>query len=98
MGHGTQYMIVNTSHMVITRNPVMSRLMELSRLNVIFLRNNCTRESIVVFIHVDLLTNLKFVKGLIIFNAAAGGWSTGEGGQNFFETCLRGDEKIAHSI
>ena len=33
-------------------------------------------------------------KRLVIFNPAVGGWSTGEGGQNFLKTCLRGDEKF----
>ena len=33
-------------------------------------------------------------KGLVIFYPAVGGWSTGEGSQNFFEDLLEGDEKL----
>ena len=36
--------------------------------------------------------------GLVIFNPAVGGWSTGEGGQNLLMICLRGVEKIVHSF
>ena len=35
-------------------------------------------------------------KGLVIFNAAVGGWSRGEGGQKYLETCLRGVEHFLY--
>ena len=31
-------------------------------------------------------------KGLVIFNPAVGGWSNGEGGQKYLDTCFRGVE------
>ena len=37
-------------------------------------------------------------EGLVIFNPAVGGQSTGKGGQNLLKTCLRGDEKIVHFL
>ena len=40
------------------------------------------------------INDATLIKGLVIFNPAVGGWSTGEGGQNFLKTCLREDEKI----
>ena len=39
------------------------------------------------------MTSLKF-KGLVIFNPAVGGWSTGEGGSKFFEDLLEGMKKL----
>ena len=37
-------------------------------------------------------------KGLVIFNPAVEGWSTGEGCQNCLKTWFRGDEKIVYSF
>ena len=42
-------------------------------------------------------TYVKHTKGLVIFNPAVGGWSRGEGGQKYLETCFRGVEFFLHS-